>query len=311
MRKQLFVWPELLFLLALAGVLAAQAPATSGDAWKKDLLAWRAQRAAGLQSPNGWRALIGLDWLQPGDNSFGSAAGNTIVLRGKVAPHLGTLRLTNDGVELLPPAGGFPAELKVDGRGPIPRQRLVTDADEHPSKLTAGTVSIVVIRRGDRTGLRTRDSQAPTLASFQGLRWYDPNPAYRIQARWIPYQPVKQIKVPTVIGTDENYTVPGVAEFTLEGKTLRLEPVLEEPNAKQLFVIMRDATSKTETYQASRFLYADVPDHGLAKPGTLVLDFNRAYNPPCAFTNYATCPLPPKGNILPVAIPAGEKRYHP
>ena len=169
---------------------------------------------------------------------------------------------------------------------------------------------MVLIRRGDRIGLRTWSAQAPTLAGFHGLRWYDPNPSLRVTARWFPYRPPKEIALATIVGTEEKVQVPGAAEFTLQGQTVRLEPVIEPPGDKQLFFILRDTTSKTETYPASRFLYTEMPDHGLTQPGTLVLDFNRAQNPPCAYTGFATCPLPPKGNVLAIAIPAGEKRYH-
>ena len=145
---------------------------------------------------------------------------------------------------------------------------------------------------------------------FQGLKWYPPNEAYRVQAKWTPYNPPRQVPVPTILGTEVMSEVPGVAEFTLDGKAYRLEPVLEKPDDKQLFFVFRDATSKVETYGAGRFLYTPLPDRGLAQPGEIVLDFNRAENPPCAYTPYATCPLPLPQNRLPVAIPAGQLRYH-
>jgi hypothetical protein len=145
---------------------------------------------------------------------------------------------------------------------------------------------------------------------FHGLRWYAPNAAYRIHARWIPYNPPKVLDIPTVLGTTTHMPAPGVAEFTLDGQVLRLEPVLEDPKATDLFFILRDATSKTTTYGAGRFLSTELPDHGVSQPGEVWLDFNRLVNPPCAFTPYATCPLPPPQNRLSVPIPAGEQRYH-
>jgi hypothetical protein len=298
--------------LTWTGLAQAQGKSVADETWQKELLSWRAQHAKSLRAPEGWLAIIGLDWLKPGDNSFGSDPANTISLPAKTAAHLGVLHMEKDTVELLPPGGGsgFPQGLLVDGHPPAARQKLVTDVPGPPSKIKVGTLTMVVIRRGDRIGLRTRDSLAGSITGFHGLRWFPPDPQFRIQARWIPYTPAKQISVPTVIGTEEKYPVPGIAEFTLDGKTLRLEPVLEEPGDKELFFILRDATSKTETYQASRFLYTDFPDHGLTQPGTLLLDFNRAENPPCAYSHFTTCPLPPKSNILPVAITAGEKRYH-
>jgi hypothetical protein len=118
------------------------------------------------------------------------------------------------------------------------------------------------------------------------------------------------LDIPTVLGTTTHLPAPGAAEFTLNGQVLRLEPVLEDPNATELFFILRDATSKSTTYGSGRFLYSELPDHGLSQPGEVWLDFNRLVNPPCAFTPYATCPLPPAQNRLSVPIPAGEQRYH-
>ena len=159
----------------------------------------------------------------------------------------------------------------------------------------------------DRYALRIKDSRAPTRTVFHGLKWYPPNAMYRVHAKWVPYSPPKILEIPTILGTVSKLPAPGAAEFTIDGKTVfRLEPVLEEPDSKELFFIMRDTTSKTSTYGAGRFLYTELPDHGLTQPGAVELDFNRLINPPCAFTAYATCPLPPPQNRLLVAIPAGN-----
>lgn len=302
-------------LIRAALFLAAACPQTTSPpdahdpAWQRGLESWRAQRAADLQAPEGWLSLVGLAWLTEGDNTFGSAADNQIRVAGGSAPHLGVLRLEGRNVRLLPPGGGFPPDFLVDGKS-ADAQSLRTDEDKPPSKLTAGTLIMLLIHRGDRIALRIKDSQAPTRVNFHGLRWYAPNVAYRARAHWIPYHPPKSITVSTIVNTTENYPAPGAAEFSLAGKTYRLEPVLEEPDANQLFFILRDTTSRTTTYPAVRFLYTQFPDHGLTHPGNLWLDFNRLQNPPCAYTAYATCPLPPPQNRLPVAIPAGEKRYH-
>ena len=253
-------------------------------------------------------SLVGLDWLKPGDNSIGTASDNAIVLK-KSAPHLAVFKLDQQQVTLVAPSGGFPKELTVDGHAPQNGQAIQPDDAANPSKLKIGTLTILIIHRGDKYGVRVKDAQSPTITSFHGLKWYPPNPAYRVKAKWIPYNPPKQKPVPNILGMTDNMEVPGVAEFVIQGKTYRLEPVLEEPDAKQLFFIMRDTTSATTTYGAARFLYTDFPDRGLTQPGELVMDFNRAQNPPCAYTPYATCPLPPPENRLKVAIPAGEKRY--
>lgn len=291
------------FTLTLAGS-PADAAATS---WRTGLLEWRAQHARNLAAPDGWLTLVGLDWLRPGDNSFGSAADNRILLNAPVAAHLGILELRGDQVQLLPPPGGFPPALNADGRPA--RATILTTPNGQSLPLTVGTLTLFVIHRGDRYALRVKDSQSPTRLSFQGLHWYPPDPRYRIEARWVPWTPPHQERIPTVVGTTLDLPAPGLAEFTLDGKTLALEPVLEAPGSHQLFFILRDTTSHTTTYGASRFLYTGFPDHGLNHPGHLLLDFNRLENPPCAYTPYATCPLPPLRNRLPVALPAGEERY--
>ena len=277
--------------------------------WQPDLLAWRAQRTTKLTAPEGWLSLIALGWLKEGDNSFGSAEDSRVPITGKAPAHIAIVRLEKDALRLLPPAGGFPKDLLVDGQ-PAREQALLADDAEKPSKLTIGTLTIIVIHRDGEFALRIKDLQAPTRVAFHGLRWYAPDAAYRVHARWIPYNPPKVLDIPTVLGTTTHLPAPGVAEFTLDGQLLRLEPVLETPKSTELFFIMRDATSKTTTYGAGRFLYTELPDHGVGQPGEVWLDFNKLENPPCAFTAYATCPLPPPQNRLSVPIPAGEQRYH-
>jgi len=282
---------------------------TTDDAWTRDLLAWRADRATSLQAPEGWLSLIALGWLKEGDNSFGPAEDNRIQITGKAPAHIAIVRLEKGALRLLPPAEGFPKDLLLDGQ-PAKEQALFADDADKPSKLRIGTLTIIVIRRDDQFGLRVKDLQAPTRIGFHGLRWYEPSVNYRVHARWIPYNPPKMLDIPTVLGTTTQMPAPGSAEFTLDGQVLRLEPVLEDPKSTDLFFIVRDATSKTTTYGAGRFLYTELPDHGVDRPGELWLDFNKLENPPCAFTPYATCPLPPVQNRLSVPIPAGEQRYH-
>ena len=297
-----------LFVVVLAPAFAAEsAPAVT---WKTELLAWRADLAKELQQPNGWLTLIGLEWLKPGDNSFGAAKSNALAIHAPTAPNLGIVKLTGDSLQLLAPRDGYPKAMLVDGKPPANPQALAADSSEHASKITTGSITITIIHRGDRYGLRIKDSKATARMQFHGLKWYPPNAAYRVEAKWIPYNPPHKVAIPTILGTEVMSDVPGAAEFTLEGKRLRLEPIEESPDDKELFFILRDTTSKSETYGAGRFLYTPLPDHGLTQPGELVLDFNRAQNPPCAYTPYATCPLPPPQNRLPIAIPAGQQRYH-
>jgi uncharacterized protein (DUF1684 family) len=313
MKRQFLLAAALVSLAMLSQVLGAAAFENKGagdqGSWQRDLLAWRAQRVARLQAPEGWLSLIALGWLKEGDNSFGSAQDSRVQIAGKGPTHIGMVRLEKGTLRLLPPAEGFPKELLVDGQ-PAKEQALRPDDADNPSKLTIGTITIIVIHRDDQFALRVKDLQAPTRTGFHGLHWYAPSATYRVHARWIPYNPPKVLDIPTILGTTTHMPAPGVAEFTLDGRVLRLEPVLEEPTATELFFILRDATSKTTTYGAGRFLYTEFPDHGLGQPGEIWLDFNRLFNPPCAFTAYATCPLPPPQNRLSVPIPAGEQRYH-
>jgi len=301
--------------LIIACIIATAAAAFAADTqtskdWQSELLAWRAERAKGLQAPTGWLSLVGLEWLKPGDNSVGSASDNALKLKSQAVPYLGIVRLSNNSIELLPPANGYAKGLLVDGKSPSNPQPLTSDDKGKPSKITLSTLLVTVIHRGDQYGLRIRDSQSPTRTGFHGLKWFAPNPVLRVQGQWTPYNPPLKRKVPTILGTEIEAEVPGKVTFVLDGQTLSLEPILEDPADTDLFFIVKDTTSQDKSYGAGRFLYTPFPDHGLTQPGTLWLDFNRLENPPCAYTPYATCPLPPPQNRLQVALPAGEQRYH-
>jgi uncharacterized protein (DUF1684 family) len=299
----------LTFIALLLALLPAPA-ASQETSWQKDLAAWRAHYVADLLKSDGWLSLAGLEWLQPGDNSVGSAAGNKIHLSTGPA-QLAILHLEGETVSLNPPAGGFPPDFLVAG-APAKSQSLRAEAnnDKVSPHLTFSTLNMYVIRREARFALRIKDSHSPAIAGFHELKWYPPDSVYRVTAKWIPYSPHKTVTLATLVGTTYDQPVPGAAEFALAGKTFRLEPVLEDPAAAKLFFILRDTTSASTTYGACRFLYTAFPTNGLDKPGELELDFNRLENPPCAYTPYSTCPLPPPGNRLPIALPVGEKRYH-
>jgi uncharacterized protein (DUF1684 family) len=297
--------------VALAWAIFAPTSFPQDSAWRTDLAAWRTQHAAELQKPDGWLSLAGLEWLDAGDNSFGSASDNKIRLSTGGPEHFGVLHVNGPTVTLAPPAGGFPQDLLVDGK-PAQPQELHTDpdSDKHNPRMTAGRFTVYVVRRGDRFALRIKDAQSTALLGFHGLRWYPADPLYRVTARWIPYTPPKSIRLERLVGASYQEPVPGSAEFTLAGKEYQLEPVLEDPAVARLFFILRDTTSTSTTYSACRFLYTGFPTNGLDKAGELILDFNRLENPPCAYTPYATCPLPPAQNRLPIALPVGEQRYH-
>jgi uncharacterized protein (DUF1684 family) len=268
------------------------------------LTQWRAAYATGLAQPDGWLALVALQWLQDGDTSVGSAPGNKLTLPHTPA-HLGIFRQHAGRIEFLAPPEGVSSSVLLDGKlaaGGF----LNPDDTPHPSEITTGDVRIAVIHRGDRFYLRVKDAYSKTRIHFRGLNWYPPNPRLRITAKWVPYTPAKTVKILNVLGQASEESSPGYAEFTLDGKTVRLDPLLE---GNDLFFDFRDTTSHTTTDGAGRFLNTGLPSNGLTHPGTLLIDFNYAHNPPCGYTPYATCPLPPDQNRLTVAIPAGEKRY--
>jgi uncharacterized protein len=286
-------------------------PAAQESFSQHEELAWRAQHATDLQKPDGWLSLVGLEWLEPGETSIGSAQDNKIHLPSTAPAHIGILQLEKNAVTLLPPKDGFPSGLQIDG---APAKQLSLRADQDKDKfnshVTIGTINFYVIKRADKFALRIKDAKSPSLLEFHGLKWFELNPEYRVTATWTPYVPAKSVSLLTLVGTEYSEPVPGFAEFTLQGKTFRLEPVLEDPNNPKLFFILRDTTSTETTYPACRFLYTTFPNHGVDQPGELLLDFNHLENPPCAYTPYATCPLPPAGNRLPIALPVGEQRYH-
>ena len=218
---------------------------------------------------------------------------------------------SNEQVDINMTDPGLP--FVVPDKIPPPRSEEQRKKDAwHPSTLTIGTLTMTVIHRGNNAALRVRDSNAPTRKNFHGLNWYPPDQSYAVLAKWIPYNPIKKFSMSTVIGTTLQMPCPGAVEFTLQGKTFRLEPVVEDPDEGRLFFVMRDLSSNAsgKSYPAGRFLYTPYPSHGLDQPGELWLDFNRLENPPCAYTAFATCPLPAKANRLEIALPVGEQRYH-
>lgn len=268
--------------------------------YRREIERWHAGRIERLTAPNGWLSLVGLEWLKPGVNRIGSAADNDIVL-AKAPAHLGTVTWADDGTLSIALA---PASGATIGGKPAPSAVLLDDSHAAPTTVAFGSVNFVAIDRSGRKGLRVRDSEALTRTGFTGIECFPVDPAWRIVADWQPLDPPFQLATGTVIGTIENYPAPGKAVFQRDGQRCELYPVLETPSDTQLFLIFADRTSGKETYGAARFLYAEMPSDG-----KLVLDFNQAYNPPCAFTPYATCPLAPPENRLDLRVTAGELKY--
>jgi len=288
---------------ALAAALAGLAsPAFADEAYRAEVRKWREEREARLKADGGWLTLAGLFWLEEGPNRFGTdPAGDIVLPEGSAPAKTGVFELKGEQVTvaLQPGANG-----RIGGRPVSGAAAMRPDSSGSPDVLEMGTLTMNVIKRGDRHGIRLKDKASAVRRGFTGLKWFDIQQEYRVEARWVSHPQPKPVKVPNVLGQTESMPSPGYAEFTLGGKRLRLDGVLEDPHAEQLFFILRDQTSGKETYGAGRFLYADLP-----KAGKVVLDFNKAYSPPCAFTPYATCPLPPPQNWMPVRVEAGELAY--
>ena len=292
----------LLFGTAAVHAESPTASTTPVD-YQQQVQQWRAGRVERLTAPDGWLSLIGLEWLKEGDNRVGSAADNDIVLKAGPA-HLGTVTLGKDGalhIALVKDSGAT-----IDGKA-VTQSVLIDDAhatgNTAPTTVSFGAANFYVIDREGRKGLRVKDGDAETRKGFLGIDYFPIDPSWHIVATWVPFNPAHKLEIGTVIGTIDKVDVPGKAVFQRDGHTYELLPYQEEPGG-ELFFVIADRTSGKETYGAARFLYAALP-----KDGKVILDFNEAYNPPCAFTRFATCPLAPPENRLDLSVTAGEKKY--
>jgi uncharacterized protein (DUF1684 family) len=244
-------------------------------------------------------SIAGLHKLKPGSNSAGSAATNDVVLPASTPPALGVFELTGDRMRFEPAKG---VKVLLRGQPVTSGIDLRDDRTRETDELVVGEVRIVVHVSGETRSIRVRDPNGPLARGFAGFTWFRIDPAYRVTGRFIKDSQPQRLKVVNTYGEADEYTTEGVVEFTLSGQTLRLRPFTTRPG--RLYFVFRDASSGQETYETARFLYAN-----LAEDGTAVLDFNMAYNPPCAFNEYTTCPLPLRENRLPVKILAGERAY--
>jgi uncharacterized protein (DUF1684 family) len=264
---------------------------------------WKQRRLSRLTREDGWLTLVGLFWLKEGDNTVGADSTNAVVLPAGNAPdRIGSLRLERGTVRFTSQRNA-----KVMHRDSVVNTLvLASDAEAGgPTVLKVGTVMFYVIKRGDQYAVRVKDSESPARLHFAGLEYFPVDLKWRVEARLEPYIPPKKLDIPTQVGTIEEYECPGALVFQIEGKTYRIDPVIEQGAEDQLFIMLADETNGNETYAVGRQMYTPLPDSG----DRVILDFNKAFNWPCVFTEYATCPIPPPQNRLPVRIEAGEKMY--
>ncbi len=289
--------------VAATGVAGcARRPPAVDPAYRAEIEAWRAERLARLTAADGWLTLTGLFWLRPGANRFGSDPGNEVVLPAGRAPAVaGTLELRSDATVVVHPAAEV--GLTINGGSPTDRA-LASDRQGRPDLLRLGSLTLYVIGRAGKLGVRVKDAENQARVRFKGIEHFPIDPAFRVRATFEPYPSPREVPVATVQGPTQRMTAPGLVRFTLGGRPLALEPFLESPTDTTFFFVFKDVTSGRETYGAGRFLDAAAPPQGTRE---LVLDFNEAYTPPCGFTPFATCPLPPPENVLPLRVEAGEK----
>lgn len=267
----------------------------------KSELEWREGRGDAMRDSTSWLTIAGLFWLEEGTNSFGTSAENDFVLPEGSAPGRAGEFLLADGKVTVKADEG--AALSLEGR-PVKEKVLTSDSMGKPDVIFLGDLRMWVIERGGRLAIRLRDLGAKALREYQGLEFYPPTEDFRVEGEIVPFDSVRTVAVQTVVGTEAEMRSPGYARFRLSGRDLRLDLFAESVEADRFFIIFRDETSGKETYGACRFMSAKALGDGKVE-----LNFNRAVNPPCAYTPYATCPLPPPGNIVPVRVEAGEKNY--
>ncbi len=261
---------------------------------------WRAEYETKLKSENGWLTVAGLFWLKEGANTIGAGSVFDVELTDNFKPgRFGTIDFQNGRAALKVEPG---VEAFSEGRQ-VTEIELVSDAQGKPTVIQTGSQTFYLIKREDRFGIRLKDKNSKERTEFTGLKWFPVDEKYKVKAEFEAFDAPKEVLIPNVLGGNFKMKSPGVLRFKLNGKKYALEPVLEE-GSDELFIIFRDATSKSETYGAGRFLYAKKADDG-----KVILDFNKSENPPCAYTAFATCPLPPPQNRLEAEIKAGEKRY--
>jgi uncharacterized protein len=286
-------------LLALSLALASVAPAATEH--EQQIEAWRARRAASLTSETGWLTLVALHPLPRGRTTLGSAPSNAFSLaHPALAAHAGTFDVSASGIRFVARDGGG---ITLDGKA-VTTVDLDTDLDGSPTTLESGSLRFFVIDRDGKRYVRVRDVEHPARRNFAGLEYFPVNADWKVQARFEPYSPVRRIPIMDILGEERPMAATGALVFEKDGREWRLDAIEESPDSKDLFIMFADATSGRETYGAGRFMYVPKPVEG-----RVTLDFNKAYSPPCAFNDFATCPLPPPQNRLDLRVAAGELKY--
>lgn len=286
---------------AAASLDEAQRSRAADDVYRAEIEKFRQEHEARLKSDNGWLTIAGLFFLSPGESTFGSDPLNDVVLPVPAPARAGIFEYRNGKVTVTAASGG---SLIINGK-PVATAELKSDGHGEPDRITIQDLVLWVHESGERRAIRLRDKSSRLRTEFTGTQWFPVSDAYRVEARFVPYDKPKALQIPNILGDVDIVHSPGLVTFSLRGQEFTMEPVAEDGD-DELWFIFRDLTSGKDTYAAARFLYTPLPVNG-----RLVLDFNKAENPPCAYNPYTTCPLPPEQNRLRVRIEAGEKIYQP
>ena len=289
----------IIYSLLILTIACTQKP-TADPNYVKEINEWGAKRVNRLKADDGWLNLVGRFWLKQGESTFGSAKDNDIVVESSKLPeHIGSFIFEDSVVTF---KAKDDVEVLLDGK-PVKEIVLVDDQKNDVTVLQIGSVKFNLIVRDTLYGIRFRDLNSDLVKNFKGVERFPIDESWKINAKFEAYNPVKEIDVPNVLGQISKEKSPGAVVFERDGKIYRIDAVDE--GGDKLFLIIADQTSGEETYGGGRFMYVNKPD----STGTILLDFNKTYNPPCVFTKYATCPLPPLQNYLKLRIEAGEKVY--
>jgi uncharacterized protein (DUF1684 family) len=271
------------------------------EGYRAEIEKFRQEYETRLKSDNGWLTIAGLFFLGPRKSTFGSDPVNDIVLPEPAPARAGTFEFRNGKVTVTAAGGG---RLIINGT-PVATAELRSDGKGEPDRITIQDLALWVHDSGERRAIRLRDKNSRLRAEFTGVKWFPVNEAYRVEGRFVPYDEPKTMRIPNILGDVETVHSPGLVVFSIGDQEFKMEPVAEDGD-DEFWFIFRDMTSGNDTYAAARFLSTPLPVNG-----RLVLDFNKAENPPCAYNPYTTCPLPPEQNRLRVRIGAGEKIYEP
>ncbi|NOY37080.1 MAG: DUF1684 domain-containing protein [Chlorobi bacterium] len=297
MTSKKFLYKVMLSGLFIVPALACNHNDKVSPDYVSEIMKLRQRHIDYLKSDTGWLNLAGLYWLDEGENSFGSDSSDKIIFPQKAPAHIGTLILDSGNVRVRI----TPGVVVTSGGRPVHDTLLIPDTEKGTTVLKSGPLVWFVIRRGLQTGIRLRNLEHPAVQALDTIPAWPVDPAWRIKAKFVPFSSPKKVQIPNVLGTTFESTSPGMLYFTVNRKQYSLQPT---GRPEHLSLVFADETSSgRESYGGGRFLEVDGPD----QKGNYYIDFNKAYNPPCAFTPYATCPLPMRENILPFTVTAGEK----